>query len=283
MVIRSPHHSDVFSALDRVYGLIDGSARWSDCLADLVRLADIKGCSLILYECGRSHSRMVETRGDGRQEFGVGHDIAIDDFLWRSSLGMVWSPLQEAGTKNSLVMDAMARRTGYAHAEAYAVIDRDLTHILYLAFSGHRPGRPLDREISALLDGLLPHLHRACRLLRSIQDQTLLQLVNPDRAASIDTAAVPIELRLRRRFKLSKAEARVAKLLAEGLAPRIIADRLHVSIHTVRSQLQAIFQKTDTCRQAELTSLLLRETEIPTALCRARPEAIESRERPSCL
>jgi hypothetical protein len=63
----------------------------------------------------------------------------------------------------------------------------------------------------------------------------------------------------------------------------MIADRLNVSIHTVRSQLQSIFSKTDTSRQAELTSLLLRETEIPRAICQTRPIGLESSEASSCL
>jgi DNA-binding CsgD family transcriptional regulator len=98
----------------------------------------------------------------------------------------------------------------------------------------------------------------------------------------LTAAGLPIELRLRRRFKLSKAEARVATLLADGLSPRMIAERLNVSIHTVRSQLQAIFSKTDTSRQAELTSLILKETEVPRAVCQTAAVHIDHGERPPC-
>ena len=74
----------------------------------------------------------------------------------------------------------------------------------------------------------------------------------------------------------------MATLLSDGLAPRMIADRLNVSIHTVRSQLQAIFNKTDTSRQAELTSLILRETEMPRAICQTGSVDIQRGERPPC-
>lgn len=283
MVVQSPDHTDVFLALERTYGLIDASARWSDCLDTLARLAGMSGAALFLYDCARSHSQLIETRGSVRPPAGPGNDVALDDFLWRSTPGTIWSPRGEARSNRDLVMGPVSGRSGDIPAESYAVVDRDPTHILYLAFVAHRPGQGLDPDTSALLERLLPHLHRACRVKRSIRNETLLQLFNPDRPAAIGSMGLPIEMRLRRRFKLSKAEARVAKLLAEGLAPRIIADRLHVSIHTVRSQLQAIFQKTDTCRQAELTSLLLRETEMPTAICQTRPMSLDNQERPSCL
>lgn len=277
---RTSIQTDVFSALDRAYGLVDGSTCWSDCLEALVDLAELRGCSLFLYDCSRSQSQLIETRGDGGKETGSANDVTLDDVLWRSTLGTIWSP---HGKARGDVASAMAKRVGNRHAEGYTVVDRDQTHILYLAFSGARPGQRLARDIEALLESVLTHVHRACRLQRSVQAKTLSQLVNPDRPSALGPTSLPVEMRLRRRFRLSKAEARVAKLLAEGLAPRIIADRLHVSIHTVRSQLQSIFQKTDTCRQAELTSLLLRETEIPTSICRTPPISIEREGRGPCL
>jgi DNA-binding CsgD family transcriptional regulator len=59
-------------------------------------------------------------------------------------------------------------------------------------------------------------------------------------------------------FQLSPAEQRLAELLAQGLAPEGCAERLKVSINTVRSQLRALFRKTDTTRQAELVHLFAR-------------------------
>lgn len=57
-------------------------------------------------------------------------------------------------------------------------------------------------------------------------------------------------------FQLSPAEQRLAELLAQQLSPEACAERLNVSINTVRSQLRALFRKTDTSRQAELASLI---------------------------
>jgi DNA-binding CsgD family transcriptional regulator len=59
-------------------------------------------------------------------------------------------------------------------------------------------------------------------------------------------------------FQLSPAEQHLAELLAQGLTPDGCAERLNVSINTVRSQLRALFRKTETERQAELVSLFAR-------------------------
>ncbi len=281
LVVKSQDHTDVFSTLDRTYGLIDGSARWSDCLDAMVNFTNIHGCALFLYDCAQSQSQLIETRGgDGQRERSSVNEASFNDFLWRSVPGTIWS---SPGVDSAFMVDSIKSGSRTLDAKGYAVVDRDRTHILYLAFSVRRSGQHFDIATRTLLEGVLPHLHRACRLHRSIQNTTLIQLLNPNHPLPGSSTSLPVELRLRRRFRLSKAEARVAKLLAEGLAPRIIADRLHVSIHTVRSQLQSIFQKTDTCRQAELTSLLLRETEIPTAICQTQPMPLENQERPSCL
>jgi DNA-binding CsgD family transcriptional regulator/PAS domain-containing protein len=62
---------------------------------------------------------------------------------------------------------------------------------------------------------------------------------------------------LRIAFDVTPAEARVASLLIQGVAPSRIADALQLSKHTVRNEIRTIFQKTGTNRQSELIRLLL--------------------------
>jgi DNA-binding CsgD family transcriptional regulator len=57
-------------------------------------------------------------------------------------------------------------------------------------------------------------------------------------------------------YGLSKAEARLAARLATGAALEDIASELAIAVPTARSQLKAVFAKTDTHRQAELVALL---------------------------
>lgn len=66
------------------------------------------------------------------------------------------------------------------------------------------------------------------------------------------------EAALRRRFRLTPAEARLAMEIAGGTDLTTAANRLGVARETVRSQLRAVFAKTDTHRQAELVALLAR-------------------------
>ena len=59
------------------------------------------------------------------------------------------------------------------------------------------------------------------------------------------------------RYRLTAAEARTALALLEAERLRDVAERLGVSLPTVRTTLQRVFNKTDTHRQPELVWLLL--------------------------
>ena len=68
----------------------------------------------------------------------------------------------------------------------------------------------------------------------------------------------PCERLLSQTFQLTAAEARLASSLAAGEGIGAASDRLGIGRETVRTQLRAIFAKTGTSRQAELTALLSR-------------------------
>ncbi|HEU4618370.1 MAG TPA: helix-turn-helix transcriptional regulator [Gammaproteobacteria bacterium] len=63
---------------------------------------------------------------------------------------------------------------------------------------------------------------------------------------------------LRSLYGLTEREAALADLLAQGMELREAAERLRIRMHTARTHLKLIFEKTDTHRQAELLHLLLR-------------------------
>jgi len=269
--IQTADHADVFAALDRAYGLIDGSASWPDCLEALIEMSEVQASRLLLYDCTRGQSQVIDAAGIAVDRGCVVKPLDIDEALWQSTPGDVWLP---TGGREP-------HPPGFA-LFGYAVLDRDKAHILYLEFLRRPSEARRPHGTKHLLQTVLPHLHRACRLHRAITGDDLSAFIAPDLTPCGAATGLPIELRLRRRFRLSKAEARVATLLADGLAPRMIADRLNVSIHTVRSQLQAIFSKTDTSRQAELTSLILRETESPKAVNHRGALHMDQSEHPPC-
>jgi DNA-binding CsgD family transcriptional regulator len=63
--------------------------------------------------------------------------------------------------------------------------------------------------------------------------------------------------RVAKHFRLTRAEQRVLLRLAEGLAPKQIAEELRVSVATVRTHIQTLLFKTACRRQIDLLRLVL--------------------------
>jgi DNA-binding CsgD family transcriptional regulator len=79
----------------------------------------------------------------------------------------------------------------------------------------------------------------------------------------LDATPLPSTGCLAQIFDLTPAEARLTLLLVEGKTLDEIAQKLHLRIATVRSQLKAVFEKTRTHRQAELVVLVSRLAALP--------------------
>jgi DNA-binding CsgD family transcriptional regulator len=71
-------------------------------------------------------------------------------------------------------------------------------------------------------------------------------------------------------YGLTHAEGQLATLLLQGLSVKDAAVHLHRNLHTTRTQLKQIFQKTGTRRQAEFIKLLLSH---PALLAREAPRS----------
>ena len=70
-------------------------------------------------------------------------------------------------------------------------------------------------------------------------------------------ASARAAIMLQKQFNLTPAEIRLIQLVGEGIDPMQMAERLSVSITTIRTHLQRLFDKTGTRRQAELVRLVL--------------------------
>lgn len=79
----------------------------------------------------------------------------------------------------------------------------------------------------------------------------------------LDATPLPTTSCLEQIFRLTPAEARLTLLLVSGKAPNEVAQMLHLSVATVRTQLKAVFEKTHTHRQAELVVLVSRLAALP--------------------
>ena len=86
---------------------------------------------------------------------------------------------------------------------------------------------------------------------RGSEKFALVLIADPDRP---DSAS---EEGLRAQFGLTRAEARVAKLLADGHSLRDVSDLLETTPNTTRTHLKRIFSKTGTNRQSSLVKLIL--------------------------
>jgi len=85
----------------------------------------------------------------------------------------------------------------------------------------------------------------------------LLFVSDPDQKAGTDDEI------LIKMFGLTPAEARVARLLADGRSIAKICKELKIADNTARTHLKHIFSKTDTHRQSELLTLI---SKLPTSL-----------------
>jgi DNA-binding CsgD family transcriptional regulator len=74
----------------------------------------------------------------------------------------------------------------------------------------------------------------------------MLLLFDPDRSILASTELVARDL------GLSLREVELAVLLVNGCDVTVVAQRLHISIHTARTHLKSIFSKTGIRSQAEL-------------------------------
>lgn len=82
--------------------------------------------------------------------------------------------------------------------------------------------------------------------------RALVLIIDPEREIRPDESV------LRELFGLTAAETNVALQTLNGDGIQAVADRMCLSITTVRSHLQRIYAKTDTHRHADLVNLLLR-------------------------
>ena len=109
--------------------------------------------------------------------------------------------------------------------------------------------RPSGRRALAAL--VTPARGETC-VLTLRQPLALVSVVDPESEPAI------AEDQLRDLFGFTPAEARIAAELVAGHDPKAISDRLGLSINTVRLQIARIRDKTDTGRQSEFVSLILR-------------------------
>ena len=95
-------------------------------------------------------------------------------------------------------------------------------------------------------------------------------MIEPAKAAEI----APIIVQA---YELSSREREITQLIALGLATAEIAERLHLSVHTVRDYVKAIFAKVGVSSRGELVAKLFAEHYAPLHLDPANVDEVSIR------
>ena len=93
-------------------------------------------------------------------------------------------------------------------------------------------------------------------------------MIEPAKAAEI----APIIVQA---YELSLREREITELISHGLGTAEIAGRLHLSAHTVRDYLKAIFEKVGVSSRGELVAKLFAEHYAPIHLHPEGHDAVE--------
>jgi len=257
---------DVLQIVDRIYAAACGEAAWDRALAEMCRVGRLDGCALSTIDRPERRRLVLASYGLGAAEDPMPSLMPADpppEGILRSPLGAVWQDRQLVSDgpvrqpcKGRMQSNGLASRAG-------VIVGRDERQVVCLeacAGAGRPSGGP---ELDDFLRQLAPHLTRAWRL-GSTSRLIPAAIAAPSRtcgqcqaAPAPDRARLPDVARLRAEFGLTKAEARLALRLAGGASLTSAAEAFDVKMTTIRSQLQQVFAKTGTSRQAELVALLL--------------------------
>jgi DNA-binding CsgD family transcriptional regulator len=283
---------DILLIVDCIYAAACGEEPWNQTVAELCQVGNLDGCAVSMIDrleprraLLASHGLICHPEPDPMLGPMPSNLLSTDSVL--QSVGAFWRDCRirsETLPTTTLFWTEWMQPDGLV-SWACATIDRAQRQVGCLevyAGAGRVPRCP---ELSSLLRQLAPHLSRAWRLGMTSRS-TLQHGATPSAAApqcachkdapAADLDALPEAVRLRAEFGLTKAEARLALCLARGWSLATAAEAFDVKLTTIRSQLQQVFSKTGTSRQAEFVAMLLsrgygsrRPSGVPTEFAQA--------------
>jgi len=125
-----------------------------------------------------------------------------------------------------------------------AIVNADAGATMMPPVAIERPGRRAMAVYAVPLSDVVRDVLAAVRAIVVIRD--------------LEECSMPPEAHLRNLFSLTSAEARLATRVASGEHLEVAAEELGIAYQTARNEMQAIFAKTDTHRQAEIVALFAR-------------------------
>ena len=277
----------VLRVIDCAYAAACVETSWDRVLAEVCHLGGFGGCALgsIDPPAPRPVLRAAYGLEVGATTGGASGQMPrnplLTDEVLRSIPGTVWRDRQIIPPA---VLAASRFWTDWMQPQLFAswaciILGREGTEVAYLEVYGRPGGSSTGLDRDDPLARLAPHLTRAWRLGkagRAVPGTARLSIVlsptpDPVTSAAAERAGMPAVARLRAQFGLTKAEARLALSLAAGASLPSIAQAFDVKLTTVRSQLQQVFAKTGTSRQAELVAVLLSHGDADHGVARSEP------------
>jgi DNA-binding CsgD family transcriptional regulator len=153
--------------------------------------------------------------------------------------------------------DGLCMRSGRIAATS-TYTERELHRAIHDALAGERSTVRRGRSLTCdRPSGKRPYVIHVLPSHRPDADESLRQPMALVVITDPEDEPEPAAALLRRLYRLTKAEAEVALRIMHGTDLKQISEELSVSLPTVRTHLQHVFDKTDTHRQAELVRLLL--------------------------
>jgi DNA-binding CsgD family transcriptional regulator len=269
------HLQDVLRIVDCVYAAACGEAAWDRALAEVSRVGRLDGCALSAVDRLERRRLVLASYGLNAAEDPMLSPMPAgppSDRILRSPPGTVWQDRQIVSERPARPSCKERMQSNGSASRAGVIVGRDERQVVCLeAYAG--AGRPASGpELDDFLRQLAPHLTRAwrlggrSRLIPAALAATSRTCGQCQAAPAPDLAGLPDMARLRAEFGLTKAEARLALRLAEGASLARAAEAFDVKLTTIRSQLQQVFAKTGTSRQAELVALLLSHGNVPACV-----------------
>ena len=261
--------------VDCVYAAGCAETSWDRPVEELRRFGGLGSCALTSVDPLERRSVSCASHGlrtrtaDGANDIGRPLNPLLTDDVLRSTPGAVW---HDRRIMPPALLATTSFWTQWMQPNDFAswicvVVGREGRQVVCLEVFLRSGGALGHHDAVDLLAQLAPHLTRAWRLskaARAVSQHGAAPLAaapprEAERATSLPSEATRTAstVQLRAAFGLSKAEARLALYLAAGASLASMAEAFDVKLTTIRSQLQQVFSKTGTSRQAELVALLL--------------------------
>jgi DNA-binding CsgD family transcriptional regulator len=125
----------------------------------------------------------------------------------------------------------------------------------WVPLSRWRPEINAGREVTAMLDTEGAPVQLVLRPM-AVGDSGAPSVGAGWVMASIERVALNRGDAMRRRFRFTETQARLAEMLCQGMRPTSAAQALGVKISTVRTHVSQMYEKTGTNSQAQLVALL---------------------------